>query len=148
MKPNEKIPKNVFVLGLVSFFNDVASEMVYPIVPIFLTTVLKVSAPIVGLIEGTAEATASLGKFIFGYLSDKIGSRKPFVSWGYGLSSISKIFLGLSQTWPLVFFARVMDRMGKGIRTSARDSLLLQNTKKTRDLSSAFTGLLIQPVQY
>lgn len=124
----KKIPKNVFILGLVSFFNDVASEMVYPIVPIFLTTVLKVSAPIVGLIEGTAEATASLGKFIFGYLSDKIGSRKPFVSWGYGLSSISKLFLGLAQTWPLVFFARVMDRMGKGIRTSARDSLLLQNT--------------------
>lgn len=128
MKSNEKVPKNVFILGLVSLFNDVASEMVYPIVPIFLTSVLKVSAPIVGLIEGMAEATASLGKFIFGYFSDKIGSRKPFVSWGYGLSSLSKIFLGLANIWPLVLFARVMDRLGKGVRTGARDSLLLQNT--------------------
>jgi MFS family permease len=129
LKPSgEKVPKNVFILGLVSFFNDVASEMVYPIVPIFLTSVLKVSAPIIGLIEGIAEATASLGKFIFGYLSDKIGSRKPFVSSGYGLSSISKVFLGLAQSWPLVLFARFIDRLGKGIRTGARDSLLMQNT--------------------
>ena len=67
MKPAEKVPKNVFILGLVSFFNDIASEMVYPIVPIFLTTVLKVSMPIVGLIEGIAEGTAAIGKFIFGY---------------------------------------------------------------------------------
>jgi MFS family permease len=126
----EKIPKNVFILGLVSFFNDVASEMVYPIIPIFLTSVLKVSTPIVGLIEGIAEATASFGKFIFGYLSDKVGSRKPFVSSGYALSSISKVFLGLAQAWPLVLFARFIDRLGKGVRTSARDSLLLQNTTK------------------
>ena len=125
-----KVPKNVIVLGLVSFFNDIASEMVYPIVPIFLSSVLKVSTPIIGIIEGIAEATASIGKFIFGYLSDKIGSRKPFVSSGYGLSSISKIFLGLAQTWPLVLFARFIDRLGKGIRTGARDSLLLQNTTK------------------
>jgi MFS family permease len=124
----KKVPKNVFILGLVSLFNDVASEMVYPIVPIFLTSVLKVSTPIIGLIEGTAEMTASLGKFIFGYLSDKVGSRKPFVSSGYGLSSISKFFLGLAQGWPLVLFARFIDRLGKGIRTGARDSLLLQNT--------------------
>ncbi|HEX7542765.1 MAG TPA: MFS transporter [Patescibacteria group bacterium] len=126
----QKVPKNVFILGLVSFFNDVASEMVYPIVPIFLISVLKVSTPIIGLIEGIAEATASLGKFIFGYLSDKIGSRKPFVSSGYALSSISKVFLGLAQGWPLVLFARFIDRLGKGIRTGARDSLLLQNTTK------------------
>lgn len=66
MKLGKKVPKNVFILGLVSFFNDVAAEMVYPIVPIFLTTVLKVSMPIVGLIEGIAEGTAAIGKFIFG----------------------------------------------------------------------------------
>lgn len=126
----EKIPKNVFVLGLVSFFNDMASEMVYPIVPIFLTSVLNVSAPIIGLIEGIAEATASLGKFIFGYLSDKIGQRKPFVVSGYSFSTISKILIGLASTWPLVLLARFVDRLGKGMRTSARDSLLLQNTTK------------------
>src|SRR3989338_9286095 len=99
MKPAEKVPKNVFILGLVSFFNDMASEMFYPIVPIFLTTILKVSTQVVGLIEGIAEATAAVGKFIFGYLSDKIGSRKPFVIGGYSFSTISKNFIGLSNVW-------------------------------------------------
>jgi len=131
MKPAKKIPQNVFILGLVSFFNDMASEMVYPIVPIFLTSILKVSTPIVGLIEGIAEATAAIGKFIFGYLSDKIGSRKPFVIAGYSFSTISKIMIGLAYSWPLVLLARFIDRLGKGVRTGARDSLLLQNTTKT-----------------
>ncbi len=130
MKIKSKIPKNVFILGLVSFFNDMASEMVYPIVPIFLTTILKVSTPVVGLIEGIAEATAAIGKFIFGYLSDKVGKRKPFVVSGYGFSTISKILIGFASVWPLVLFARFIDRLGKGIRTGARDSLLLQNTTK------------------
>lgn len=128
MKPEDKVPKNVFILGLVSFFNDLASEMVYPIVPIFLTTVLKVSTPVVGLIEGIAEATAAIGKFLFGYLSDKIGKRKPFVISGYSLSTMSKVLIGLASAWPLVLLARFIDRLGKGVRTGARDSLLLQNT--------------------
>ena len=126
----KKIPKNVFILGLVSFFNDMASEMVYPIVPIFLTAVLKVSTPVIGLIEGIAEATAAIGKFIFGYLSDKVGRRKPFVITGYSFSTISKVLIGLANIWPLVLFARFIDRLGKGVRTGARDSLLLQNTTK------------------
>jgi len=126
----KKVPKNVFILGLVSFFNDIASEMVYPIVPIFLTTILKVSTPVVGLIEGIAEATAAIGKFIFGYLSDKIGSRKPFVIAGYSFSTVSKILIGLANFWPMILLARFIDRLGKGVRTSARDSLLLQNTTK------------------
>ncbi|MFA6532472.1 MAG: MFS transporter [Patescibacteria group bacterium] len=130
MKTSEKVPKNVFILGLVSFFNDMASEMVYPIVPIFLTTILKVSIPVVGLIEGIAEATAAIGKFIFGYLSDKIGQRKPFVISGYSFSTISKVIIGLANFWPMVLAARFIDRLGKGIRTGARDSLLLQNTTK------------------
>ncbi len=130
MKPAEKIPKNVFILGLVSFFNDMASEMVYPIVPIFLTSVLKVSTPIVGLIEGIAEGTAALGKFIFGYLSDKVGQRKPFVIAGYSFGTVSKILIALANSWPLVLLARFVDRTGKGLRTGARDSLLLQNTTK------------------
>ncbi|PIV09859.1 MFS transporter [Candidatus Roizmanbacteria bacterium CG02_land_8_20_14_3_00_36_15] len=124
----KKIPKNVLVLGLVSFFNDVASEMIYPIVPIFLTTVLGAPVFIVGMIEGIAEATASLGKFIFGYLSDKIHKRKIFVVVGYAASSISKLLIGLASVWPFVLFARFIDRFGKGLRTGARDSILLQNT--------------------
>jgi Arabinose efflux permease len=123
-----KIPKNVFILGLVSFFNDTASEMVYPIVPIFMTQVLRASTTAVGLVEGIAESTAALTKFIFGYLSDKFQRRKPFVSLGYTFSALSKGIIGLASSWPLVLFSRFLDRLGKGLRTSARDALLLQNT--------------------
>jgi len=121
------IPKNVFVLGLVSLFNDIASEMIYPIIPIFLTSVLGAPVSVVGLIEGVAEATASIMKFLSGYLSDKIGRRKIFVTGGYGFSSIAKLLIALAYTWPFVLFARFLDRFGKGVRTSARDSILLQN---------------------
>lgn len=124
----QKIPKNVIILGLVSFFNDVASEMVYPIVPIFLTSVLKASTTAVGLIEGIAEATASITKFLFGYLSDKLGKRKPFVVLGYTLSAFSKGLIGIAFFWPMVLFSRFLDRLGKGLRTASRDALILQNT--------------------
>ncbi len=123
-----KVPRSVFFLGLVSFFNDIAAEMVYPIVPIFLTTVVHAPVAIVGLIEGIAEGTASLGKFIFGFLSDKIHKRKIFVVGGYGFSSVSKLLIALATGWPFVLFARFIDRLGKGVRTGARDSILLQNT--------------------
>jgi len=125
-----KIPKNVFILGLVSFFNDTASEMVYPIVPIFMTQVLRASTTAVGLVEGIAESTAALTKFIFGYLSDKFQRRKPFVSLGYTFSALSKGIIGLASSWPLVLFSRFLDRLGKGLRTGARDALLLQNTEE------------------
>jgi MFS family permease len=127
---NKRIPRNVIVLGLVSFFNDIASEMVYPIVPIFLTTVLKSSTAVVGLIEGIAEATAAITKFLFGYWSDKVGKRKPFVVLGYTFSSVSKGLIGAAYFWPLVLFSRFLDRLGKGLRTASRDALLLQNTNE------------------
>lgn len=122
-----KIPKNVFILGLVSFFNDLASEMIYPIVPIFLTSVLHASVPVVGLIEGIAEALASISKYIFGTISDYFKSRKPFVVWGYSFGAVSKLLIGLAYSWQLVLFARVIDRLGKGLRTAPRDSILLEN---------------------
>jgi MFS family permease len=124
----KKIPGNVYLLGLVSFFNDVASEMIYPIIPIFLTTILGAPVALVGLIEGIAEGTASIMKFVSGYISDKARKRKVFVNWGYGLGALSKLLIGLASSWVFVLFARFIDRLGKGIRTSARDSLLLQNT--------------------
>ena len=132
MKKNssQKIPRNVFILGLVSFFNDTASEMVYPIVPIFMTQVLKASTTAVGLVEGIAESTAALTKFIFGYLSDKFKKRKPFVTLGYTFSAASKTMIGLATAWPMVLFSRFLDRLGKGLRTGARDALLLQNTNE------------------
>ncbi|PIU33652.1 MFS transporter, partial [Candidatus Shapirobacteria bacterium CG07_land_8_20_14_0_80_39_18] len=89
-------------MGLTSFFNDVASEMIYPIVPIFLTSVLGAPVAIVGLIEGVAESTASILKVISGWLSDKYQKRKPFVIAGYSFSTISKILLSLAYSWPFV----------------------------------------------
>lgn len=123
----KKIPQNVFLLGLVSFFNDLASEMIYPIVPIFLTTVLHTPVPIIGIIEGTAEATASITKYFFGAYSDYLKKRKVFIVTGYSFGAISKLLIGLATIWPLVLFARIIDRLGKGIRTAPRDSLLLEN---------------------
>lgn len=114
----------VVKLGLVSFFTDVASEMLYPITPIFLTTVLGASMSSLGLIEGIAEATASLLKLYSGIWSDRIVKRKPFLLMGYFLGAISKPFIGSAQVWSQVLFARVLDRFGKGIRTAPRDAML------------------------
>jgi MFS family permease len=130
MKTKFGISKNVFILGLVSFFNDVASEMVYPLVPIFLTNVLAAPATIVGLIEGIAESTASILEVISGWLSDKWQKRKPLVFWGYAFSAISKIILSLAFIWPLVLIARFIDRFGKGIRTSPRDALISESQER------------------
>jgi len=123
------ISKNVFVLGLVSFFNDVASEMIYPLVPIFLTSVLGAPVAVVGLIEGIAESTASVLKVVSGWLSDKWRKRKPFVVAGYSFSAISKILLSLAFSWPFVLIARFIDRFGKGTRTSARDALITESSE-------------------
>jgi MFS family permease len=116
--------RNVKALGLVSMFNDIASEMVYPIIPIFLTTFLGVPVAIVGVIEGIAEATASILKVFSGWLSDRLRHRKSFVAAGYMFSALAKIVLSVAASWLYVLFARFIDRFGKGIRTSARDALI------------------------
>lgn len=121
-------PFTVVILGLVSFFNDLASEMIYPIVPIFLTTVLHTSIPIVGFIEGLVEAVASITKYFFGAYSDYLQKRKVFVTVGYSFAAVSKLLIALAFGWPMVLFARIVDRLGKGLRTAARDSLLLENS--------------------
>jgi MFS family permease len=126
-----KIPRTVFVLGLVSFFNDLASEMIYPIVPIFLTSVLHASVPTLGFIEGFAEAVASITKYFFGTYSDYLKKRKIFVTLGYSFGAVSKLLIGLAYAWPFVLFARFIDRVGKGLRTAPRDSLLLENATLT-----------------
>jgi MFS family permease len=148
------ISKNVFILGLVSFFNDVASEMIYPIIPIFLTIILGAPVAIVGLIEGIAESTASILKVVSGWLSDKWRKRKPFVVAGYSFSAISKILLSLAFSWPFVLLARFVDRFGKGTRTSARDALIAESSEnsvrgrsfgfhRALDTSGAVVGPLI-----
>ena len=121
----EGIPHQVWLLGFVSFFNDIASEMLYPILPIFITQILGAPVAVVGVIEGFAEGFASLFKAIFGNLSDRMGRRKPFVVAGYASSAFSKAIIAVSTVWPGVFLGRLVDRLGKGLRTGARDSMLL-----------------------
>ncbi|HMU42315.1 MAG TPA: MFS transporter [Ignavibacteriaceae bacterium] len=119
-----KITRPVLILGMVSLFTDIASEMLYPITPIFLTAVLGSSMAVVGIIEGIAEITAGLLKGYFGNLSDKVGKRSVFVLIGYGISAMAKPLPGILQSVPIVLASRVGDRIGKGIRTAPRDALL------------------------
>ncbi len=120
----KKLPKNIIYLSFVSFFTDFSTEMIYPLIPAFLTGVLGVGAEILGIVEGVAEATASILKAISGTLSDKFSKRKPLVILGYTLSAFSKPFIGIASTWQHVLVARFADRIGKGIRTSPRDALI------------------------
>jgi len=120
----ERLGRNVVTLGGVSLLTDVASEMSYPLLPIFLTTVLGASATALGAIEGVAESTASLLKLISGWLSDRMPGRKPLVVAGYGLASLVKPLLAFTRTPGQVMAIRVADRVGKGIRTSPRDALI------------------------
>jgi MFS family permease len=121
---NKKIPRQVLILGMVSLFTDIASEMLYPITPIFLTAVLGSSMTIVGIIEGIAEFISGALKGYSGNISDKVGKRSIFVVIGYSLSAISKPLPGIFQNIPTVLISRVTDRTGKGIRTAPRDALL------------------------
>ena len=119
-----RIPRAVWVLGLVSLFADLSSEMLYPVVPLFLAGTLGAPLALVGFIEGAAEVTAGLSKGYFGGLSDRLGKRRAFVTAGYALSALSKPLPGLWAAWPGVLVSRVADRVGKGVRTAPRDALL------------------------
>src|SRR5512144_1562061 len=113
--------KNVTVAGFVSFFMDVSSEMIYPLVPLFLANVLGVNKSVIGLIEGVAESTASLLKVFSGWFSDRIGNRKWLMAAGYGISTMSRPIVALATGWPQVLGARFIERFGKGVRTAPRD---------------------------
>jgi MFS family permease len=117
------ITKTILLVSFVSLFTDIASEMLYPVMPVYLRSI-GFSVLLIGILEGVAEATAGLSKGYFGNLSDVWQKRVPFVRAGYALSAISKPLMAIF-TWPLwIFFARTLDRFGKGIRTSARDAIL------------------------
>ena len=120
----KNIPRQVVILGLVSLFTDVASEMLYPVTPLFLTTVLGASMVVVGIIEGIAEFISGFLKGYSGRLSDKLGKRSIFITIGYGLSALAKPLPGLLPFVSTVFVSRISDRIGKGIRTAPRDALL------------------------
>ena len=134
MENDQTLNPTVVKLGFVSLLADIASEMLYPITPIFLTTILGASMTSLGLIEGVAEAIASLLKTYSGSWSDSISRRKPFVVVGYVLAAISKPFIGMSQSWIDVLGARALDRTGKGIRSAPRDALIADS------VSSAHLG--------
>ena len=126
--PVPGVTRNVFALGVVSFAADIASEMAYPLIPIFLTSTLGAPVAALGVIEGVAEGTASLLKVGSGWLSDRVGRRKGLVSAGYALSAVGKAVLALAFSWPQVFVARFIDRLGKGVRTAPRDALIADGT--------------------
>ena len=119
-----RLGRNVTSLGAVSFLTDVATEMTYPLLPIFLATVLGASATYVGTIEGIAESTAALLKLAGGWWSDRLSRRKPLVLAGYAIASAVRPFIGLAQSAAQVLGIRVADRVGKGIRSSPRDALI------------------------
>jgi len=134
-----QLPRNVWAVGLTSFFMDISSEMVINILPLFLSNVLGVQTGLIGLIEGVAEATASILKLFSGWLSDKIGGRKSLAVLGYGLSSVVKPFFYFANSWGMIAGVRWADRVGKGIRTAPRDALVADSaTPATRGLAFGF----------
>lgn len=122
------ITKNVLILGITSFLTDFSTELSYPLLPVFLTTILGAGAVFVGLIEGIAESTASILKLFSGWLSDKLNRRKALVISGYGLSSLTRPAIAIATMGWHVLVARFVDRIGKGIRTSPRDALIADST--------------------
>jgi MFS family permease len=148
------LPRNVWAVSLTSFFMDISSEMVINILPLFLYNVLGASTGVIGLIEGIAEATASILKVFSGWLSDKLGGRKWLAVSGYGISALTKPFFYVASSWTTVLAVRWADRVGKGIRTAPRDALVADSVDEDQrglafgfhraaDTGGAMVGLLI-----
>lgn len=149
-----KIPRTVWVLGLVSLFMDLSSEIIHALLPVFMTGTLGLSVAMVGLVDGIAEATASITKIFSGYVSDRIGRRKPLILAGYGLAALSKPLFPLAAGALPILGARFADRIGKGIRGAPRDALVADVTppeirgrafglRQSLDTVGAFAGPLI-----
>lgn len=148
------VVSNIVLLGLVSFFTDVGAEMVYPILPMYLTAVLGASPAIIGIIEGIAESLASVLKLFSGMVADKYGHKKRLAFLGYAASAFNKIIILTSATWTGVLLARIVDRFGKGVRTAPRDALVAESAQqgklgkayglhKAFDMLGAATGILM-----
>src|SRR5436190_7027209 len=126
------LPQNVLALSFVALLNDVSSEIIYPLLPAFLALSLGASPFAMWLIAGFAESVASLLKLVSGYASDRFGSRKMPVLFGYALAAATRPFLAFTGTWPQVLAVRLIDRAGKGIRGAPRDALLAASVDKAR----------------
>ncbi|MDP1808285.1 MAG: MFS transporter [Actinomycetota bacterium] len=125
------VKKNIVLLGLVSMFADISSEMIYPFIPIFLADVLKVRKALIGLIEGVAESTASISVLFSGWFSDKIKKRKALAVLGYSVGVVSRPLLGLATTWSQALGLRFLDRVGKGVRAAPRDAIIADSVAAT-----------------
>ena len=120
----KRLPSQVILLGLAALLNDAASELIYPLLPVFLTTTLGATPAIIGIIEGTADGLASILKYFSGAWSDRAGKRKPLIVSGYGLAAASRLLIAAATVWPLVLVARLVDRTGKGMRSAPRDAMI------------------------
>jgi len=152
--PIPRIPRTVWALGLVSLFMDISSETIHALLPLFLTATLGASVALVGLIDGVAEATASIAKVFSGYLSDRLRKRKVLILIGYGLAAVTKPLFALAGSPAVVFGARFADRIGKGLRGAPRDALVADVTppeirgrafglRQSLDTIGAFAGPLL-----
>src|SRR5882757_9206227 len=119
----QPLPRNVKVLSAVSFLQDAASDLVYPVLPLFMTQTLGAPPSVLGLIEGVAEGTAAIGKAVSGRLADRF-RRKPLIAIGYSISAAAKPLIAAAGPWGVVLASRFLDRVGKGVRTSPRDALI------------------------
>jgi MFS family permease len=150
---HSKLRPQVILLGVVSLLNDSSSEMIYPLLPIFLTSTLGATPVIVGLIEGLADGLSSILKYFAGSWSDRMPKRKPFVTTGYALAAASRALIAVARLWPMVLFARLLDRTGKGIRSAPRDAIIADVTPaESRGKAFGFhraldhTGAIIGPL--
>ncbi|MGQ0588655.1 MAG: MFS transporter [Sphingosinicella sp.] len=152
--PRPAIPPTVWALGIVSLFMDISSEIIHALLPLFMTTTLGLSVALVGLIDGIAESTASISKVFSGYISDRLGKRKPLILLGYGLGAASKPLFPLAAGALPILVARFADRIGKGIRGAPRDALVADVTpieirgrafglRQSLDTVGAFVGPLL-----
>jgi MFS family permease len=134
-----KLPANVFFISLVSLLNDASSEIIYPLLPVFLAGVLSASPAVIGLIEGAAESVSGLLKLFAGYFSDRWGRRKAPVVFGYALAGLARPLLGFASSWQQVFAVRLTDRVGKGIRSAPRDAMIADSAQPSeRGLAFGF----------
>jgi MFS family permease len=137
-----RVSKNIIFITLASFFSDISTEMLYPILPIFLTQTLHTGGSIVGLIEGIAQATQNIIQGLSGWLSDKMQKRKSIASIGYLLAAIAKPLMGVSTIWQGVLCARFLDRLGTGIRSAPRDALIASSvTQENRGKGFGLEGI-------
>src|SRR5258708_4327151 len=129
--PRAKLDRNVYAVSAVSFFTDASSEMIYPLLPVFLTTVLGANASFLGVIEGAAETTAALLKLGSGWWSDRVRKRKPLIVGGYALASFVRPLIAITQSAGQVLAIRIADRVGKGIRGAPRDALIADSADES-----------------